>query len=82
MSTALCRLNPGTPAGFAELLIRDRIGRLNRRAADSPRDRGASLVEWVIITAILATLALAVGAIIIARITAKANTIKLGAGIG
>jgi hypothetical protein len=82
MSTAPCRLNPATPAGFAELLIRDRIGRVRRRVAETPRDRGASLVEWVIITAILATLALAIGVIIIQKVTAKANSINLGAGLG
>jgi hypothetical protein len=75
MSTAPCRLNPATPAGVAELIIRTRIDQARGRVVD---DRGASLVEWVIITAILATLALGIGVIIIAKVTAKANGINLG----
>ncbi|MDQ6840217.1 MAG: hypothetical protein M3137_18265 [Actinomycetota bacterium] len=47
----------------------------------SPADeaeRGASIVEWVIIVAVLAGLAIAVGAIIVSKVTAKANGINLG----
>ncbi|MCL4434080.1 MAG: hypothetical protein M1399_04825 [Actinobacteria bacterium] len=40
-------------------------------------DEEGSVVEKVILTAIFAALALAVGAIIVAKITAKANSINL-----
>jgi len=40
-------------------------------------DDAGSVVEKVILTAIFAALALAVGAIIVAKVTAKANTINL-----
>ena len=40
-------------------------------------DEGGSVVETVIITAVFAALAIAVGAIIVAKVTAKANTINL-----
>ena len=39
--------------------------------------RGGSVVETVIITAIFAALAIAVGAIIVAKVTAKTNSINL-----
>lgn len=52
---------------------------LRLRSARAPdRDRGASIVEWVIIVAVLAGLAIAVGAIIVAKVTSKANGINLG----
>jgi hypothetical protein len=41
-----------------------------------PDERG-SVVETVIITAVFAALAIAIGAIIVAKITTKANTIDL-----
>lgn len=40
-------------------------------------ERGAMSTEMVIITAVLATLALAVTAIIVAEVTSKARTIQL-----
>jgi hypothetical protein len=40
-------------------------------------DEAGSVVEKVILTAIFAALAIAVGAIIVAKVTAKANTINL-----
>lgn len=42
-------------------------------------ERGATTTETVIITAIFATLALAVGAIIVAKITSKAESIPTDA---
>ena len=42
------------------------------------RDDAGSVVEKVILTAVFAALAIAVGAIIVAKITAKANSINLG----
>lgn len=41
-----------------------------------PDERG-SVVETVIITAVFAALAIAIGAIIVAKITSKANSIDL-----
>jgi hypothetical protein len=55
------------------------ITRLRARSAPSDDiERGASIVEWVIIVAVLAGLAIAVGAIIVSKVTAKANGINLG----
>jgi adenylosuccinate lyase len=75
-----CRLSPATPAGFAELLIRNRIDRALARTGDAPRDLGASVVEWVIISALLVAIAVAVGAVLLQKLTAKANSIDLDAG--
>lgn len=41
-------------------------------------DRGASAVEWVVITGILVAIAIGVGFILEAAITNKANSINLG----
>ncbi len=49
-----------------------------RSAPEGDTERGASIVEWVIIVAVLAGLAIAVGAIIVSKVTAKANGINLG----
>ncbi|HTJ72642.1 MAG TPA: hypothetical protein VL551_34205 [Actinospica sp.] len=56
------------------------IGALRARAAaafaDENRSKGASAIEWVIITAVAATLAIAVGVIITRLVTDKANSIS------
>lgn len=75
-----CRLNPATPTGYAELLIRSRIDRALARSGDSARDRGASVVEWVIISALLVAIAVAVGAVLLEKLTTKAESIDLDAG--
>jgi len=41
-------------------------------------DERGSVVETVILTAVFATLAIAVGYIIVAKVTAKAHSINLG----
>jgi len=41
-------------------------------------DEAGTVVEKVILTAIFAALAIAVGAIIVAKVTTKANSINLG----
>ena len=41
------------------------------------RDEEGSVVEKVILTAVFAALAIAIGAIIVAKVTAKANSINL-----
>lgn len=40
-------------------------------------ERGASAVEWVVIGAIVAGIAIAVGAILMSRLTDRANNIPL-----
>ena len=52
----------------------------SRRLARS--ERGAATTETVIITAIFAALALAVGAIIVAKVTGKAESIPTDAPAG
>ncbi|MDA8280634.1 MAG: hypothetical protein M0Z63_09495 [Actinomycetota bacterium] len=51
-------------------LVRQQIG-------ESWRSEAGSAVEKVILTAVFAALAIAVGAIIVAKVTAKANSINL-----
>lgn len=51
--------------------------RSHTRAVGGWNDAG-TVVEKVILTAIFAALAIAVGAIIVAKVTAKANSINLG----
>lgn len=51
---------------------------LNGRVAAARKDeRGASAVEWVVITAILVGIAVAVGAILLRRLTGKAESLDL-----
>lgn len=50
-----------------------------RIALSSADDRG-EVVPWVIIVAVTAALAIAVGAIIVAKVTSKANNINLNGG--
>jgi hypothetical protein len=71
------RLSPATPAGFAELLMRGWIARARARAIHGPRDLGASVIEWVIISAIVVVIAIAVGGILMNTISNKANSINL-----
>ncbi len=49
-----------------------------RLRTDAVMDDSGSVVEKVILTAIFAALAIAIGAIIVTKITAKANSINLG----
>jgi Flp pilus assembly pilin Flp len=41
-------------------------------------ERGIETIEWVIIAAIAAGLAIAVGAVIVAKVTGKVNQLNLG----
>ena len=50
------------------------FGRLRQRVASDP-ERG-EVVQWVLLAAIGATMAIAVGAIILAKMTDKANQIS------
>lgn len=49
-----------------------------RAAVSGGFDEAGTVVEKVILTAIFAALAIAVGAIIVTKVTAKANSINLG----
>ena len=71
------RLSPATPAGFLELVVRTLIGRALGRAIHGPRDLGASVVEWVVISAIVVLIAVTVGGILMVTIRNKAESIDL-----
>lgn len=64
--------SPLTPHGFMLMEVRRRIARA--RHSD---DRGASAIEWVIITGILVAIAAAAGLIIFNRIRDEANSITI-----
>jgi hypothetical protein len=59
----------------AVLLLRVLLGARIDRARSS--ENGASAVEWVIISALLIGVALAVGAIILRKLTGKAENLPL-----
>ena len=51
---------------------------LDARIAQARRsEAGASAVEWVVITALLIGVAIAVGAIVMTKLTSKANELNL-----
>jgi hypothetical protein len=76
-TTGPCRLSPATPLGYTEMLIRHRIDRALARSGETVRDRGASVVEWVIISALLVAIAVAVGGLLMTKLTDKAKSIDL-----
>jgi hypothetical protein len=51
---------------------------LRGRIALASADERGEVVPWVIIVAVTAALAIAVGAIIVAKVTEKANNVNLG----
>ena len=67
----MTRFSPATMVGFLELILRDRFDRA--RTADT---RGASAVEWVVISAIVVAIALAVGLALTNALKSKAGTIS------
>ena len=73
-------MSPHNPLNDPNVVyLRAVIGaRLARLREDGERDRGASAIEWAIITAILALLAITIGAVITKKVTDKANTINTG----
>jgi hypothetical protein len=78
-----CRLSPASPAGLAELLLRGRIDHaLGAGRSPDWRERGASVVEWVIISALVVGIAVAVGAIMLTKLRDKANSIDLNTNNG
>ena len=66
--------SPLTPWGFLTMELRRRYARA--RASD---DRGASAIEWVIITGILVAIAGVVGVIIYNLVKSKAESIQMPA---
>jgi hypothetical protein len=65
------RFSPATPLGFLELVLRDRFARA--RAAE---DRGASAVEWVVISAIVVGIVIVVGGILLNALQTKSDQIS------
>ncbi len=57
--------------------MRVMLGYLSARWELAVRDEDGSVVEKVILTAVFAALAIAVGAIIVAKVMDKANSINL-----
>lgn len=66
------------PLNYAELALRSRIERAKQLGATG--DRGASAIEWVIITAITIVIVGAVGTLIFNKLNAKANNLNLDVG--
>jgi Flp pilus assembly pilin Flp len=54
--------------------------RVHRLRTEADRSRGASAIEWAIITGILAAIAIAVGAVIKGKVSEAANNISTGGG--
>jgi Flp pilus assembly pilin Flp len=50
--------------------------RIERLRNDTERSRGASAIEWAIITGLLAMIALGVGVVIYRKVRSAANNIK------
>jgi Flp pilus assembly pilin Flp len=65
---------PG-PLNYAEANVRLRMAKASRMAQDG--ERGASAIEWVIITAILIVIVGAVGIIITNKLKDKATSLNL-----
>jgi hypothetical protein len=65
------------PWGVLEMELRRRLTR-----ARSAPDRGASTIEWVIITGILVAIAVAVGLVIYNMVTTQAASIDIPAAPG
>lgn len=58
--------------GYLRVMLSTRLA----EARSEDRERGASVVEWVVITTIVVVLAVGVGIIITDALTAKANNAK------
>jgi Flp pilus assembly pilin Flp len=71
----MTRFSPATPLGFLELFLRARVDRA--RTADS---RGASAIEWVVISAIVVAIVLVIGGILTAALQNKANEVSQDIG--
>jgi Flp pilus assembly pilin Flp len=63
--------------------VRSRVEmRIHRLRHETDRSRGASAIEWAIITGILALIAITVGWVIYNRVTTAANKINVNNGPG
>jgi hypothetical protein len=71
-------LDPSSPFGYAELLIRSRIHRARTRLIRGPRDLGASAVEWVIISALVIGVCVAVSAALKTKLTGQVAKLNVG----
>ena len=71
------RFSPASRLGYAELLIRNRIQKIRDRTIEGPRDLGASVIEWVIISAMVVGIAVAVAVILRNKLTGEANNIDV-----
>ncbi len=80
MKSGPFRFDPASAAGFGEMVIRRRIDAARSRVIRGARDRGASVVEWVVISALLVGIAAAVGAVLLDKLRAKADSINLDGG--
>jgi Flp pilus assembly pilin Flp len=65
---------PG-PLQYAEASVRQRMDKAFGLARDG--ERGASAIEWVVISAVLILIAAGVGTILYQKITEKATSLKL-----
>jgi len=66
---------PG-PLNYSETQVRLQVAKAQGLAMDG--DHGASAIEWVIISALLIGIVAVVGAIILGKLTDKANSLELG----
>jgi hypothetical protein len=80
MKSGPFRFDPTSAVGFGEMLIRRRIDAARGRVIRGARDRGASVVEWVVISALLVGIAAAVGTILLQKLKTKADSINLDTG--
>jgi Flp pilus assembly pilin Flp len=68
---------------YLRVQLATRLHRLRAEAGSGhggESSRGASAIEWAIITGILAAIAIAVGAVIKSKVSSAANSISTGDG--
>lgn len=68
------------PLNYAEAGVRLRVAKASGLAQGG--ERGASAIEWVIISAVLILIAGVVGGILYAKISDKANSLDLNPNVG
>lgn len=79
-TTRTTRTQPGLAlAVSATLLLPALLGALSvrTRRMTQMKDDGASIVEWLLITALVVGAAVAIGAIVVGKFTTKANELDL-----